>query len=335
MSGLLVLPPTYPNHSHSPQPIPPFGKLTNILSSRLCQLTPPSAPLNSHTISTSSGHKRKAEDDLTDTRMERTTPSPSPGPLSSARPPVSRPRQPKRPRTHLIGRQLALPRLLETLSPDQLRGVLRTICDQRPDIGSEIVRTAPRPNVSSALSVLTTYQDSLRRSFPYGDRPTSDYAYNRVRQALLNMIDALKDYTPHFLPPNEQQPSTSLEYLDGATNIVHHLPNWDSYQHNRHKQEAYEEMAQAWALVIREAAKKGGGIQLQYSGWDQKLTKHNQLSGGKMQEAISEIRSNLGWIDGTATGMTSGEPSADGMSIRQQLMSNTYGTNTPIQVGPW
>lgn len=286
-------------------------------------------------MSSSTGRKRKAEDDLTDTRMDQATPSPSPTPLLTGRSTVTRSRQIKRPRTNVSGRPLPLPRLLETLSPEQLRGVLRTICEQRPDIGNEIVNTAPRPSVASTVNILSTYQTSMRESFPYGDRPSSDYAYNRVRQALANLIEALKDYTPHFLPPHEQQPATSLEFLDRVTTMVHELPNWDSQQHNRHKQEAYEEMSQAWALVIREAAKKGGGIQLQYSGWDQKLVKHNELSGGRLQDAVLELRSSLGWMDGAVPGTNPQEAASDVMSIRQELMSNTYGTSAPIQVGPW
>jgi len=146
------------------------------------------------------------------------------------------------------------------------------------------------------------------------------------------MIDALRDYTPHFLPPNESQAATSLAYLDGATNMIHRLPDWESYQHDRHKHEAYEEISKAWALVLREAAKKGGGIQIQYGGWDQKLAKHNEISGGKMPDAMSEMRGSLGWIAAGQAGQD--VLSADANSIRQQLISGTYRTN-PIEVGQW
>jgi protein Cut8 len=147
------------------------------------------------------------------------------------------------------------------------------------------------------------------------------------------MYEALKDYTPHFLPPNEPQAGVSLNFLDQVTTLLHRLPNWESFQHNRHKAEAYEEIAKAWALVIREAAKKGAGIQLQYQGWDQKLAKHNELSGGKMEEAMNELRRSLGWIgsNGPSTGQAQiNDPS----SIRQQLLSGTYGIG-PVSVGPW
>ncbi len=279
-----------------------------------------------------SGRKRKADDDL-DVGMDHMSQSPSPSPAVASRPlSQSFSRSSKRARTSISGRPLALPRLLETLSPDDMRGVLRSICDRHPEIGAEIVSTAPRPTVTSTLNVLESYQSSLRESFPYGDRPTSEYAYNRVRHTLANMIDALRDYTPHFLPPNESQAATSLAYLDGATNMIHRLPDWESYQHDRHKHEAYEEISKAWALVLREAAKKGGGIQIQYGGWDQKLAKHNEISGGKMPDAMSEMRGSLGWIAAGQAGQD--VLSADANSIRQQLISGTYRTN-PIEVGQW
>ena len=237
----------------------------------------------------------------------------------------------------MSGRPLALPRLLETLSADDMRALLRSICDRHPAIGAEVTYTAPRPGVASTLGVLENYETALRQSFPFGVRETSDYAYNRVKQPLTDVIDALKDYTPHFLPPHETQTQTSLSFLDGVTNLIHRLPNWDSYQHNRHKHEAYEEVAKAWALVIREAAKRGGGIQLQIGGWDQKLLKHNELSGGKMEEAMQELRTSLGWMENgndsnSAQGAT---PANDPMSIRQQLFSGTYGMDTAVRVGPW
>ncbi len=217
-----------------------------------------------------------------------------------------------------------------------MRNILKTICDRHPEIGAEVVATAPRPTVPSALRVLTTYESTLRESFPFGGRASSDYAYNRVRQPLANLLDALQDYTPHFLPPHEQQTATSLQYLDEATHIVHRLPEWDSFHHNRHKHEAYEEIAKAWALVIKEAAKRGGGIQLQYGGWDVKLSKHNETSGGRMDEAMVELRNSLGWMGGPAgAGQGSSSGSNDPASIRQQLLSGSYGANLPVRVGPW
>ncbi|KAH7357658.1 tethering factor for nuclear proteasome sts1 [Pyrenochaeta sp. MPI-SDFR-AT-0127] len=302
--------------------------------------TPPPHLLSRHSPSRNilspssvmSSRKRKADDDgSSGGDDERMSASPSASPALSSRPP---PRGMKRMRTNMSGRPLPLPRLLETLSADEMRNLLQSICQRHPDIGNEVVSTAPRPSIQSTLEVLSKYEAAFQAAFPFGGRSSSDYAYNRVRQQLIELLDSLKDFTPHFLPPNEPQPATSLAFLDGATDIIHRLPDWDTYQHNRHKQEAYEEMAKAWAIVIREAAKKAGGIQLQYGGWDQKIAKHNEVSGGKMQEAVNELRGGLGWMGTDTANPTAGGP-ADAISIRQQLLSGNYGVGSPARVGAW
>ena len=284
----------------------------------------------SYSISSSSSRKRKAGDEEPQ-QDDRMSGSPSPNISTRSLQPQ---RQVKRPRSGLVGRPLALPRLLETLDADSLRGVLQTICSRNPSIGAEVENTAPRPSVSSALAVLKNYESTLQSSLPFGGDPTSDYAYNRVRQALLNLLEALADFTPHFLPPNEAQATQSLGFLDGATDIVHRLPNWQSFQNSLHKQNAYEEISLAWALAIREAAKKAGGMQLQYGGWDQKVMKHNQQANGKLQEAVNELKTGLGWMAGEQQQQQPGRGD-DVSSVRQELLNGTYGANYPVRVGPW
>lgn len=286
----------------------------------------------SYPFSSSAGKKRKAEDD--EPQDDRMSASPSNSPSVSTRFLPSQ-RNTKRPRSGVVGRPLALSRLLETLDADSLRGVLQSICSRHPSIGAEVGSTAPRPSVSSALDVLKKYEASLQASFPFGGNPSSDYAYNRVRQALLNLLEALADFTPHFLPLNEPQVQQSLCFLDSATEIIHRLPDWSTFQNNLHKQTAYEEISKAWTLAIREAAKRGSGVQLQYGGWDQKIFKHNQQAHGKLQEAVDELNANIGWMGGQIQTQQSGNRGDDVSSVRQELLSGTYGSNYPVRVGSW
>jgi protein Cut8 len=290
------------------------------------------SPSRSMSASVHSSRKRKADDDNND-HDARMSASPSGSPAVAHRA-LPGNRQIKRPRPNLSGRPLSLARLMETLDTDALRSVLQSVCQRHPELGDEVVQTAPRPSVASTLQVLNSYQSTLQSSFPLGRNSSSDYAYNRVRQHLKNLLEALSDFTPHFLPPNESQASTSLSYLDGATEIIYNLPRWDTLQHNIHRDSAYEEICKAWILVIREAAKRGGGIQLQYGGWDQKLIKHNQNSGGKLQDAVNELSSSLGWMGGPSSYAT-GPAGIDQTSVREQLLSGTYGMGMPLKVGPW
>lgn len=308
---------------------------------RLSPSRSPSAP-DGLPIDRMSGRKRKASDDDHDERMSA---SPAASPATAHRHlPHAQPfahRSIKRTRTATSsGRPLDLPRLLETLSADDMRNLLQNICDQNPAIAHEVVTKAPRPSVESTLSVLHNYQSAFKDAFPFGNRPSSDYTYNRVQRPMMQLIEALRDFTPHFLPPNESQPTVSLAYLDAVTNIVHTIPSWDTYQHNRPKQDAYEELAHAWALAIQEGAKRGAGFHLQFGGWDQKLLKHNEQAGGRLQDAVNELRSNVGY---PATSSPHGNinnnnnPSQldERALIRQQILSGTYGQDAPIGVGRW
>jgi len=280
----------------------------------------------------SAGRKRKASEEPDNDRMSL-SPSASPSISSRPLPSASTNRTFKRTRTGAAGgRPLPLPRLLETLSADELRNLLQNVCDQHPELQQEIVTKAPRPSIESTLSVLSKYEDDFREAFPLGNQPTSDYSYNRVRQHLLQLIEALRDYTPHFLPPQETQTMLSLNYLDAVTNMIHRLPNWDSYQHQRHKNEAYDEIAKAWALVIREASKRAGGFHLSFGGWNEKLVEHHEKSGGKIEEAVNELRAGLGFMQSG-----SGPPGVpdERTSIRQQLFSGTYGQELGVGMGRW
>ncbi|ELR04334.1 protein DBF8 [Pseudogymnoascus destructans] len=281
-----------------------------------------------------SARKRKADDDLDPRSLdEDMSVSPLTSPAISSRH-IARPSKKIR-NNEVIGRPLELPRLLETLDADSLRNVLQTICERHPEIGQEVVTSAPRPSVASTIGVLEQYQERLRQAFPFGGNTGSDYAYNRVRIQLTQLIDAISDFVPHYLPPHETQVTTSLDFLDSVTNIVHQLPDWESSSHNHHKDNAYDEISRAWARVISEASKRGGGIQLHNGGWDQKLQKHNAMSGGQMQAAVNALGSNLYCGGANGSSNTNMNSSNDPNSIRNQLFSGTYGTNLPVRVGPW
>lgn len=274
----------------------------------------------------SNPRKRKASPSSEDDQEMSTSPQPHHARL--APPQHQQPMSRKRARPNLTGRPLTIDRLLETLDRDSLRSVVRTLANRNPQLRDEILQAAPRPSVSSTLEVLRQYLDRLHQAFPLDPNPRSDYCYDRVRPQWNDLLDALTDFTPHFLPPNESQSAPSLTYLDGVTQIIHELPEWDTAQHNLSKQNAYEEISGAWASVIKEAAKRAGGIQLQYGGWEAKLRMHNQKSGGLMQDAYDELASALGWLKPqTGSGLNANMQSRQ--DVRSQLFGGTYGMDQP------
>jgi len=230
----------------------------------------------------------------------------------------------KKMKSNVQGRPLPLSRLLESVDTVTLKNILQTVCDKHPELAKEVSELAPRPTVTSALSTLISYESTYRASFPYGGNSTGEYAHNRVRPALMGLLDALSDYTPHFLPPNENQATVSLSFLDGATDIIHRLPDWENPLHNHPKQTAYEEITKAWILVIQEAAKRGAGIGLQYGGWETKLSKHNEHSGGRLDAAVSQMRQTIGWIGETNYGRAPRSSAGFGFGMHS-------GTGVPVR----
>jgi len=108
--------------------------------------------------------------------------------------------------------------------------------------------------------------------------------------------------------------------------------------HNRYKDEAYDEISAAWALVFREASKRGAGIQLQVGDWDRKVLRHNEVSGGKMGEAVQALQEGMGWY-GTGGGGGGGDLPGqivedDRAAVRRELFSGQYGASA-VQVGLW
>lgn len=275
-------------------------------------------------MASQSKRKRRAEDDDDEMSVSPQN-SPSPAQRQLARPPRKMQRLPEPP-----SRTLPLPRLLETLDSTQLRTVLQTICERRPDIQEEVLSGAPRPTAANSLQVLESYRQKLTEAMPYG-HSSSDYAYYRVKQPLAALVNAIMDFTPQYLPPIENQASVSLMYLDGVTKIAHSMPNWDSQTYRHHKDHVYDELAKAWAMAISEAAKRGGGFTLHNEAWDQNLAKHNEQAGGRLQPAVHALASHVGWMNSNQNA-PSGGPS-DQSSILNQLLNASYGS--PVRVGPF
>lgn len=239
---------------------------------------------------------------------------------------LARPSKKVRP-TEVSGRTLTLPRLLETLDTQQLRSVLERICERHSDIGHEVVTGAPRPTPSAVLDVLLGYQAKFQEAIPYGES-SPEYTYYRVKDALVDLVDAIAEFTPQFLPPVETQPVKSLQFLDGATNIIHDLPDWEPQGYRYHKENAYEEISKAWALVINEAGKRASSFNLHSGGWDQVLARHSEQSGGRLPAAISAMSNSVGWM-----APSQDSDASEQSSILNQLISGSFGP--AVRVGPW
>ncbi|KAF2864145.1 nuclear envelope [Piedraia hortae CBS 480.64] len=229
--------------------------------------------------------KRKASEDRDD-RMS-TSPTASP-----AMPHIASSHRTKRLRMAPLPASQSLPlnRVLESLPREKLTTLVLDLCETRQEFAAELANRAPRPTVDETMTVLSRYERLFRDAIPKGN-VTPNYAFGRTRHQLTDLITALHDYTSAFIPPRETQPFVSLSFLDAATNLIHSLPNWNSYEYMRLKNEAYGELAGPWAVAVVESAKKAAGYRLQFEGWDEKLLEHNAKTGGRFTTAVAELES--------------------------------------------
>ncbi|VVT45754.1 uncharacterized protein SAPINGB_P000874 [Magnusiomyces paraingens] len=197
----------------------------------------------------------------------------------------------------MSGRPLPVARLVETLDKKALETLVTALVHARPDMAPAIHALAPAVSVASALTALSAKLETIFLGLPYKGDQAGDYAYLRVRPAIDDFLAALADYTAHFLPPNETQPSNSLAFLDAATMLLHKLPTWASPENNHARTVAYDRIAAAWVLALQEAEKRANGLGLAYGGWQHKLDNHNELSGQLLTPAASYLRNALRWMN--------------------------------------
>lgn len=199
----------------------------------------------------------------------------------------------KRIRNLPTGRPLPLARLLHDLDKSGLQELVKSLCERHPGLSNEVYKHAPKPSVSQALSTLSQLERNVQTSFPFGGDVRGEYAYNRVLPSIKDLLCALMDYVPHFLPPNEEHALETLQFLDGATGIISRLPDWTNANHSLAKREAYEEMNGAWIQGFREAGKKGAGVGAM--PYLQKLRHWNEISDGALESVIDAANEDLGW----------------------------------------
>lgn len=242
-------------------------------------------PMSTVRITSTPENKRKRRfDDRRGTWTQQAV-SPATAPPLAAMPSHT----PKRLRTEHTRKTAAVPvaRRLELLDTKQLTALVAQICETHPEVLPTVNRLAPAITVDRALATLEGYLKRIGDALPYKGDPTNDYAYLRVQEPLQEFFTALADYTAAFLPPHELQPVQALEFLDGATNLVHRLPQWSSEVNNRMRNRTYEELGVAWAAMLRAVA-VGSPLGLPAT-WESRARRHNENAFGRLFAAIEAL----------------------------------------------
>ncbi|KAI8333623.1 Cut8 six-helix bundle-domain-containing protein [Chlamydoabsidia padenii] len=181
------------------------------------------------------------------------------------------------------------------MDKEKLLQVLASLMDKQPELKHDIMTYIPAPTIPSALAVLTDLENKLHASFPYNKNgPQRDqYTFSRVRESLLELIDAITQYSHYFVSGNVF-PTTTFTYLDQVTYFVHRLPVWDMDQHNQHRLDLYKDMALFWKQAIQTASAQSSPIISTFNAdtinlWATHLAHHNTLANGMLGDVILEF----------------------------------------------
>lgn len=193
----------------------------------------------------------------------------------------------------VTSRPLSVARMIETMDKAGLEHLISTLCQSHPELAQEVAGLAPKVSIASALHTLNKKLDAVFLGLPYKGDQSGDYAYLRVKPLLDDLLATMSDYMAHFLPPNEQQISNSLAFLDGCTALLHKVPVWANPNNNHPKNSMYAELTQGWILALGAASQESSGLGLAYRGWEQKLSAHNEVAGDKLGRAVETLRREM------------------------------------------
>ncbi|ODV79194.1 tethering factor for nuclear proteasome STS1 [Suhomyces tanzawaensis NRRL Y-17324] len=238
----------------------------------------------------------------------------------------------------ILGQTLPVTRLIEVLDQKALQNLLLDLVQIHPEIASTIHNRSPKPTVQNSLLLLKEKFQNIISHLPYKCDIESDYSYLRVKSHLNEFLNCLSDFILHFLPPIETNTPNSLIFLDHITDLIHELPNFTNNEFQYTRQLAYEQIANAWFIVLNQKIQYEGSESQSdsYSGLvsienfedpenslklikiiedlnlQEKLEKHNEQSNGKFKVILEFIKSEINLVEMFNNAMNNLNNGADG-----------------------
>lgn len=178
-------------------------------------------------------------------------------------------------------------RHLEALDKEQLISLVEELVEKQPYLHPIVEQLAPPLSVQQALSTLVAYRHEIFNKIPLGDN-SGDYAFLRVRPQWTSFFVALAEYTFAFLQKDPSKLLRTLEFLDGATSLVHEIPLWSTARNNYLLNRAYCELGQAWQETLDQAVDSLPFALMTSSAWESRFHDHCERSRGKMSSTRAE-----------------------------------------------
>ena len=199
-----------------------------------------------------------------------------------------------RPSTAPAKRPLPLSRLFDSLDKPALMNLLSTFLSRHPELASEIQSLSPKLTPQTAIAAITKLDDAFQASFPYGGDKANEYAYSRVHVPLTALLNAISDYTHHFLPPTSTSPPELLSFLESVTHVLHRIPMFHNPIHNIARDTAFADISSAWETAIRYFLESNGSHSFVLGGWMQRLEAHAQKAQ-VLRRVAENIREQVSW----------------------------------------
>lgn len=204
----------------------------------------------------------------------------------------------------IIGQSLPLPRLIEVLDHKSLQNLLVDLIQTHPEIANTVTKLSPKPTLANSINLVKEKYATIVKHFPYKCDVESDYSYLRVKPHIHEFLNCLSDFILNFLPPIEHNVINSLTFLDVVTSLIHDLPRFTNNEFQYTRLMAYEQLANTWIIVLSQKMEEKPEssaedetpylyrviVDLQL---DEKLAKHDQLSGGKFRNVVEFVRAEM------------------------------------------
>lgn len=195
-------------------------------------------------------------------------------------------RQKRAKTTKILGQSLPVHRIIETLDRNALQLLLQQVAAANPQVAQSIVDLAPKPETKDALAVMRAKFDAITAHLPYKCSAESDYSYTRVKPYLCEFLSTLSDFILNMLPPLEVDLQPACTILDAITEMIHKLPNFSNSEFQYTHAMAYDQLSTLWQILL-DAADERLLVRVEAEmGLLRRLQKHNELSGGKLTQAV-------------------------------------------------
>lgn len=209
-------------------------------------------------------------------------------------------------RNLIQGQPLPMTRSIELMDRSTLQSTLLELVRIHPEIQESLMKVHPMSfSIEQYERSLKEKLERVLEDVPYSKYNQStellnDYAFGRMKGSILEFLNSLIDYLLASIPPRADVVIHSLKFLNSCTELLIHLPEFETESNNYYKNMCLEQVSEIWCSVIQFASADLVFTSMN-SNWDEwesvlqsfnrrcndKLTKPLQLIGSMRSEGMS------------------------------------------------